>query len=141
MILLVEDDPAHVMLIREALAGYEEIKIDLQVVSDGARALRWLEERLEGAARKLPHLILLDLNLPRISGLDILEWLSTHQDPRMSSIPVVVFTTSRIETDIVRARSWGAAAYIVKPVSFRKFEVAIRSIPDFYRHSEFVRMK
>jgi CheY-like chemotaxis protein len=128
-VLLVDDDPGDVLLVREA---FEDHKVGnlLSVVSDGVEALQYV--RAEGiysdAAR--PDLILLDLNLPRKSGIEVLAEIKG--DPGLSTIPVVVLTTSEAEEDIVGAYKLHANAYIAKPVDFEQFTRIVHQIDDFF---------
>ena len=119
-ILLVEDNPMDVDLTRRAFACHRIVN-PLEVACDGEEALAWLP-RWEGGA-PLPVAILLDLNLPRVHGLDVLRQMKEH--PRFRVIPIVVLTTSAEDRDIQSAYQLGANSYIVKPVNFDKFvEVA-----------------
>ncbi len=119
-ILLVEDNPMDVDLTRRAFAK-RNIANPLEVARDGEEALNWLA-RWE-AGEPLPVVILLDLKLPRVPGLDVLRKLKAH--PTFSRIPVVVLTTSREDADVQTAYGLGVNSYIVKPVEFEKFiEVA-----------------
>ena len=128
-VLLVDDDPGDVLLVREAFDDHKVGNL-LSVVSDGVQALEYV--RAEGsyvdAAR--PDLILLDLNLPRKSGIEVLEEIKT--DASLSTIPVVVLTTSEAEEDIVRAYKLHANAYITKPVDFEQFTRIVHQIDDFF---------
>jgi len=119
-ILLVEDNPMDVDLTRRAFAK-RNIANPLEVARDGEEALNWLA-RWE-AGEPLPVVILLDLKLPRVPGLDVLRKLKAH--PTFNRIPVVVLTTSREDADVQTAYGLGVNSYIVKPVEFEKFiEVA-----------------
>jgi CheY-like chemotaxis protein len=119
-ILLVEDNPMDVDLTRRAFAR-RNIANPLEVARDGEEALAWLP-RWE-AGEPLPVVILLDLKLPRVPGLEVLRRLKDH--PEFSRIPVVVLTTSREDADVDAAYALGVNSYIVKPVEFEKFiEVA-----------------
>ncbi|MEO5875659.1 MAG: response regulator [Streptosporangiaceae bacterium] len=128
-ILLVEDDPGDVLMTREA---FEENKVGnvLNVVQDGMEALDFLYQRgaYEGVAR--PDLILLDLNLPKYDGRQVLEQIKN--DPELAMIPVVVLTTSAAEEDILRSYKLHANAYVTKPVDFTQFTAAIRQIDEFF---------
>ena len=128
-VLLVEDDPGDVLMTQEA---FEEHKVRnrLTVVSDGAEALAYLrrEGAYEGATR--PDLILLDLNLPRRDGREVLAELK--DDPDLGMIPVVVLTTSEAEEDIIRSYQLHANAYVTKPVDFDRFIEVVRQIDDFF---------
>jgi CheY-like chemotaxis protein len=128
-ILLVEDDPGDVLMTREAFE-HHKIRNALHVVSDGVEALEFLnrEGRFESAPR--PGLILLDLNLPRKDGRELLGEIK--QDPELRTIPVVVLTTSEAEEDILRSYDLHANAYVAKPVDFEKFAEVVRKIDDFW---------
>jgi len=128
-LLLVEDNPGDVELTREAL---EEAKVRnrLSVVCDGVEALAFL--RREGAYRDAPRpdLVLLDLNLPRMDGREVLAAIKA--DPALRTIPTVVLTTSDAERDILAAYQLHANAYIVKPVDLGQFLGVVRSIEGFW---------
>jgi CheY-like chemotaxis protein len=128
-VLLVEDDEGDVLMTREAL---EEGKVlnRLTVVNDGVEAIDYLRghSRHKGAAR--PDLILLDLNLPRRDGLQVLE--EVKADPDLRRIPIVVLTTSEAEEDVVRSYDLHANAYVTKPVDFDRFVEVIRQIDEFF---------
>jgi CheY-like chemotaxis protein len=128
-VLLVDDDLGDVLLVREA---FEEHKVGnvLSVVSDGVEAMRYVRAEGEHADAARPDLILLDLNLPRKSGIEVLAEIKS--DPLLSSIPVVVLTTSEAEEDIVRAYKLHANAYITKPVDFEQFSRIVHQIDDFF---------
>jgi CheY-like chemotaxis protein len=128
-VLLVEDDEGDVLMTQEAFEQYQ-IRGRLHVVSDGEQALRFLRKTGEYAEVPTPGLILLDLNLPRRNGLEVLAELKA--DSRLLSIPVVVLTTSQAEEDIVRSYSLHANAYISKPVDFDRFIAVIGQIDDFF---------
>jgi CheY-like chemotaxis protein len=128
-VLLVEDDPGDVLMTREALDEHK-VRNRLTVVSDGAEALSYLrgEGRYEGAVR--PDLILLDLNLPRRDGREVLEEIK--KDDELCRIPVVVLTTSAADEDIMRSYQLHANAYVTKPVDFERFISVIRQIDEFF---------
>lgn len=128
-ILLVEDNPGDVRLTREALKEGKVLN-HLHVVEDGADAVRFLrrEGEFDGAVR--PDLVLLDLNLPRKSGHEVLEEIKSDTDLRR--IPVVVLTSSEAETDIARSYDRYANAYITKPVDLDQFISVVRSVEDFW---------
>jgi chemotaxis family two-component system response regulator Rcp1 len=130
-VLLVEDNPADVRLTKEVLEDGNDI--DLTVVADGEEAMAFLraEGLYEGARR--PHLVLLDLNLPKKDGREVLEELKG--DEVLSSIPVVVLTTSGAETDIVRSYELHANCFITKPLDLDDYFAAVRSIKDFWLSS------
>lgn len=128
-ILLVEDDPGDELMTREA---FEDNKIGntLHVVHDGREALDFLYREGEFADAPRPDLILLDLNLPKYDGRQVLERIKT--DPDLSPIPVVVLTTSAAEEDIIRSYRLHANAYVTKPVDLPQFVAAIKQIDEFF---------
>jgi CheY-like chemotaxis protein len=128
-VLLVEDDPGDVLMTREAFEHYR-IRNTLHVVGDGEQAMRFLRRAGEYTQVPRPGLILLDLNLPRRNGLEVLADLKS--DDNLLSIPVVVLTTSQAEDDIIRSYSLHANAYISKPVDFDRFIDVIREINKFF---------
>jgi CheY-like chemotaxis protein len=128
-VLLVEDDPGDVLMTQEAFEHYE-IRNPLHVVSDGEQAMQFLRRNGEYTGMPRPGLILLDLNLPRRNGLEVLADLKADDD--LLSIPVVVLTTSQAEEDILRSYALHANAYISKPVDFDKFIDVIRQINKFF---------
>jgi CheY-like chemotaxis protein len=128
-VLLVEDDPGDVLLIREAFADHK-VGNGLTVVSDGVEAMRYVRGEGEYAGRVRPDLILLDLNLPRKSGAEVLAEIKT--DPELSMIPVVVLTTSQSEEDVMRSYKMHANAFITKPVDFDRFGEIVHQIDDFF---------
>jgi CheY-like chemotaxis protein len=128
-VLLVEDDPGDVMMTREAFQDYK-VQNQLHVVSDGAEAMAFLRQEGDYAGRPRPDLVLLDLNLPRMDGRQVLE--SIKSDPELASIPVVVLTTSENEDDVLRSYSLHANAYVTKPVDFERFIEVVRQIDEFF---------
>jgi CheY-like chemotaxis protein len=128
-VLLVEDDPGDVLMTREA---FEDNKVAnrLAVVSDGVSALAYLRKEGEHADARTPDLVLLDLNLPRMDGREVLE--AMKNDDALRSIPVVVLTTSEAEEDVVRSYSLHANAYVTKPVDFDRFIEVVRQIDEFF---------
>ena len=128
-VLLVEDDDGDVLMTREAFE-HHKIRNTLHVVRDGEEALQFLRREGEYADAPRPGLILLDLNLPRRDGREVLAELKA--DPELRVIPVVVLTTSEAEEDIVRSYSLHANAYVSKPVDFDRFIEVIRQIDDFF---------
>ncbi|MEU4153217.1 response regulator [Streptomyces sp. NPDC026659] len=128
-VLLVEDDPGDELMTREA---FEDNKIGntLHVVRDGEEALHFLYRQGEHADAPRPDLILLDLNLPKYDGRQVLERIKS--DPELSHIPVVVLTTSAAEEDILRSYKLHANAYVTKPVDLDQFIAAVRQIDDFF---------
>ena len=128
-VLLVEDDPGDVLMTREAFADHK-VANRLSVVSDGVSALEFLRKEGEHVGAPTPDLILLDLNLPRMDGREVLEALKA--DDRLRAIPVVVLTTSEAEEDVVRSYSLHANAYVTKPVDFDRFIDVVRQIDEFF---------
>ncbi len=128
-ILLVEDNPGDVRLTREALRD-SKIRNSLSVVEDGINALAYLrrEGKFQNATR--PDIILLDLNLPRKDGREVLSEIKG--DPSLRRIPVVVLTTSDDERDIMQTYNLHANCYITKPVDFQQFITIVKSIEDFW---------
>jgi CheY-like chemotaxis protein len=128
-ILLVEDDAGDALIVREAFEHYK-ISNPLHVVTDGEQALRFVHRDGEFADAPRPGLIMLDLNLPRVSGTEVLQNLKA--DPDLRVIPVVILTTSRAEEDVLRSYSLHANAYVTKPVDFEQFMDAVRQIGSFF---------
>jgi CheY-like chemotaxis protein len=128
-VLLVEDDPGDVLMTQEA---FEEHKVrnKLNVVSDGEEALAYLKREGPHADAPRPDLILLDLNLPRVDGREVLAVIKDDADLRR--IPVVVLTTSQADEDILRSYSLHANAYVTKPVDFERFIAVVRQIDEFF---------
>jgi CheY-like chemotaxis protein len=128
-VLLVEDDPGDVLITREA---FEDNKVQnrLHVVSDGVDALAFLRREGQYAEAPTPDLILLDLNLPRMDGREVLAAIKA--DDALRSIPVVVLTTSDSEDDVAKSYSLHANAYVTKPVDFDRFIAAVRQIDEFF---------
>ena len=128
-VLLVEDDPGDVVMTREAFQDYK-VRNQLHVVNDGTEAMAFLRQEGEFAGRPRPDLVLLDLNLPKMDGREVLEAIKS--DPELASIPVVVLTTSENEDDVLRSYSLHANAYVTKPVDFERFIDVVRQIDDFF---------
>ncbi len=128
-VLLVEDDPGDVLLIREAFND-QKVGNVLSVVSDGVEAMKYVRGEGEYAGRERPDLVLLDLNLPRKSGAEVLAEIKG--DPELSLIPVIVLTTSEAEEDVLRSYRMHANAYITKPVDFERFREIVHQIDDFF---------
>ncbi|MCI0506656.1 MAG: response regulator [Gammaproteobacteria bacterium] len=128
-ILLVEDNPADVRLTREALKE-AKVRNQLYVVEDGVAAMEFLMRKGKYADVPRPDLILLDLNLPKKDGREVLQEIK--QDPSLKRIPVVVLTTSQAEEDIVRTYNLHANCYVTKPVDLDQFITIVKSIEDFW---------
>ncbi|PSP27494.1 two-component system response regulator [Halobacteriales archaeon QH_2_65_14] len=129
-ILLVEDNPGDIRLTREA---FEENRIanTLHVVTDGVEALDFLLQRGEYADAQRPDIILLDLNLPRKNGDEVLEEMD-KEDPDLSRVPVIVLTSSQAEEDIVRSYELNANAYLTKPVDPTEFIETVQRFKAFW---------
>jgi CheY-like chemotaxis protein len=128
-VLLVEDNPGDVNLTRLALAD-REINVNLSVVTDGVEAMNFLHRHGEYHQAVHPDLILLDWNLPRKDGREVL--IEIKADERFQRIPIVVLTTSAAEEDILKAYNLHANCYITKPVDFNEFVQIIQSIENFW---------
>jgi len=128
-ILLVEDSPADVRLTREALKEAKVLNM-LHVAQDGIEALAFLRKQGKYASSPSPDLILLDLNLPKKDGREVLAEIK--QDENLKRIPVVVLTTSRAEEDVVQSYNLHANAYVTKPVDLKQFLEVIRRIEAFW---------
>jgi CheY-like chemotaxis protein len=128
-ILLVEDDPGDVLITREAFAE-NKVRNTLDVVSDGEAAMAYLRRQGDFAAAPRPDLVLLDLNLPRRDGHEVLAEIKS--DPDLARIPVVILTTSDAEEDILRSYNLHANAYVTKPVDFERFLTVVKQIDEFF---------
>ena len=128
-VLLVEDDPGDVVLIREAFE-HNKVYNALHVVSDGVQALEFLRREGDYVDAPRPDLVLLDLNLPRKDGREVLADIKSDSD--LKTIPVVVLTTSAAEEDIYRAYGLHANCYICKPVDFGTFVMIVNSLESFW---------
>lgn len=129
VILLVEDNPGDVRLAQEALKE-SKIRNKLFVVNDGVEAMEYLRRQGKYADAVRPDLILLDLNLPRKSGREVLTEIKT--DGSLKRIPVVVLTVSRAEEDIIKAYDRYANCYITKPLDFNQFMAVTKAIEGFW---------
>jgi len=128
-ILLVEDNPADVRLTREALND-AKVRNNLNVVTDGEAALAYLRREGNYPSATRPDLILLDLNLPKKDGREVLAEIK--RDPSIKKIPVVVLTTSSAEKDILNTYELQVSCYITKPVKLDEFLSVVKSIDDFW---------
>ena len=128
-ILLVEDNPGDVVLVEEVLSD-SKMWNRLHVVSDGEQAMEFVRRQGKHAGAPRPDLILLDLNLPKKSGREVLREVKTHPD--LKTIPVVVLTSSKSDDDVVKSYELHANAYILKPVDFHQFMKVMRAIEDFW---------
>lgn len=128
-ILLVEDDPGDVLITREAFAE-NKVRNELSVVADGEAAMAFLRREGGFGDAPRPDLVLLDLNLPRKAGHEVLAEIKSDTD--LQRIPVVVLTTSDAEEDVLRSYDLHANAYVTKPVDFDRFLNVVRQIDDFF---------
>lgn len=128
-ILLVEDEPGDVRLTIEAMRQ-AKVRNTLHVAEDGIEALDFLYKRESFANAPRPDLILLDLNLPRKDGREVLSVIKA--DPNLRQIPVVILTTSGADTDILKCYSLHASCYVTKPVDLNQFLQVVKSIEDFW---------
>ena len=128
-ILLVEDSPTDALLTREALE-YSKAMNKIHHVEDGIEALAFLRREGRYAQMSRPGLILLDLNLPKKSGLEVLAEIKA--DASLKTIPVAILTTSKAEQDVVRSYGLYANCFVTKPVDFGQFIEVVRSINDFW---------
>jgi CheY-like chemotaxis protein len=128
-VLLVEDDPGDTLMIREAFED-NKVRNRLTCVTDGVQALEYLRREGDHVGAPRPDLILLDLNLPRKDGREVLAEVKADDDLR--TIPVVVLTTSQAEEDVLRSYKLHANAYVTKPVDFERFIDVVRQIDNFF---------
>jgi len=128
-ILLVEDNPGDERLTREALKE-GKVYSNLHWVKDGVEAMEFLRRQGKHAAARRPDIILLDLNLPKKDGREVLQDIKS--DPELKRIPVVVLTTSKAEEDVLRTYNLHANCYVTKPVDLEKFIVVVKSIDVFW---------
>ena len=128
-VLLVEDNPGDVRLTRDALRD-SRIRMNLNVVGDGEQAMAYLRQKGTYAKAARPSLVLLDLNLPRKDGREVLAEM--RSDPDLSCMPVVVFTSSEADEDIVRSYRLYCNGYVTKPTFVEQYTRAVRSIEDFW---------
>ena len=128
-ILLVEDNPGDVRLTREAIRD-AKVRNNMVVVGDGLEAMAFLKQENEHANAVRPDLILLDLNLPRMNGFEVLDAIKA--DESLRRIPVVILTTSQAEQDIISSYNLYANAYVTKPVDLEQFIAVIRAIEGFW---------
>jgi CheY-like chemotaxis protein len=128
-ILLVEDNEGDILLTLEA---FKELKVKntIAVVKDGIEAIEFLKQEGQYSERILPHLILLDINMPKLNGIEVLDFIK--KDEKLKRIPVVMLTTSSAESDITECYSKSANCYITKPLDFGKFLDVVEAIESFW---------
>jgi CheY-like chemotaxis protein len=129
-VLVVEDNPDDVAIVKRAMRK-SEVKCELSFARDGQEALDFLYRNGEFEDAPRPDLILLDLNLPKIDGLDVLSRIK--QDEKLRRIPVIVLTISEHEQDMIKAYDSGASSYMTKPVDSKDFERLINTVQDYWR--------
>jgi len=129
LVLLVEDNPADADLTRETL-GNSPRGIDLEVAVSGTEAVDYVQRRGRFATSPRPDLVLLDLNLPGVDGKEVLKEIKQHAET--SKVPVTVLTSSTSDKDVIQSYALGANCYIVKPLDFKNFEVAIQAVEEFW---------
>lgn len=128
-VLLVEDNYGDVLLTKRAFSKARHVN-ELSVVESGEQALAFLRREGEYANKLLPDLILLDLNLPKLSGQDVLQEIKS--DPRLKRIPVIILSSSQAEQDVVKSYELHANGYVVKPVSSENFQQAVSKLEQFW---------
>lgn len=128
-VLLVEDDPGDVILTQEGLRA-SKLHINLHVVDNGEKALAFLHREPPYDDAPRPGLIILDLNLPRVNGMEVLKEIKTNE--ALQTIPTVILTTSRAEEDVVRSYKLGANCYVSKPLNLDEFVKVVSSIESFW---------
>ncbi len=128
-ILLVEDDPADVELTREAMKD-SKLLVTMTVVDDGVKAMRFLNQEEPYTDARRPDLVILDLNLPRKDGREVLQEIKN--DENLRSIPVCILTTSNDALDIIKCYEWGANCWVTKPIGLKEFTRVVSSIRDFW---------
>lgn len=128
-VLLVEDDPGDTLMIREAFED-NKVRNTLACVTDGVEAMQYLRREGRYADAPRPDLVLLDLNLPKMDGREVLKEIKG--DGELATIPVVVLTTSQAEEDVLRSYRLHANAYVTKPVDFDRFIEVVRQIDEFF---------
>lgn len=128
-VLLVEDNIGDIELVQDAFETVK-VQLDMDIARDGVDAMSYLHQKLETAKAKLPDLVLLDLNLPRKSGREVLAEIRANEDLR--HIPVVVLTTSEAEQDIMKSYQIGANAYVTKPIGLDGLAKVVTLMEEFW---------
>jgi len=128
-VLLVEDDPQDVEITKEVME-LSKVKLNVNVVENGAEALLYLRKQGGYKAAIKPDLILLDLNMPKMNGREFLEEMKRDDDLRL--IPVVILTTSKADEDIVKTYKLGASCYVTKPVGLDQFQKVVQAVDSFW---------
>jgi chemotaxis family two-component system response regulator Rcp1 len=130
-LLVVEDSESDIELLREALADSEP-RVELDIVRHGEDALSFLRREGEFEEAERPDLVVLDLNLPRMGGFEVLRALREDVDPRLRRLPVVVFTTSATTSDVDKAYDLHASSFVTKPTAFEHYLDAVRAFREFW---------
>ena len=130
-VLMMEDDPGDVKLTRQSLKE-SKLHICLNTVGDGKEGMDYLKKVGKYASAKTPQLIILDLNMPRMDGRQVLHAIKHDDDIQLKKIPVVILTTSQEEEDITKSYLEGANCYITKPVDFEQFQKVVKEIYNFW---------
>ncbi len=128
-ILLVEDDPGDIELIQETIKS-AKIKIKLQIVNNGADAISYLKKEDSYSDKNEPGLVILDLNLPLKSGMDVLDEIKSNEE--LKHIPIIVMSTSDQESDVIKSYKLGANSYVTKPMGIDEFSHIVSTIEDFW---------
>ncbi len=128
-VLLIEDNEGDIKLIEEAITD-NNLSIDLELLKDGGQTLQYVEEKIEGGYVDLPDLIIMDLNLPKVQGKDLLKVFK--KDTILKQIPIIILTTSSLSADINECFSSGANAYLIKPIDIIEFFDMISMIDKFW---------
>jgi two-component system response regulator len=132
-LLFVEDDLGDIILVKEALEEIMPGKYNLMEASDGEKAINLLTRLCHEDHAKLPEMIFLDLNIPRLTGTEVLKFIKN--DPLLRHLPVIVFSSSESETDISRSYLYGANCYVTKPIDYERF---VKVIMHIIRYWQFV---
>ncbi len=128
-ILIVEDDDSEVFIIKKILEGYKK-NINLINITDGEATIKYLKRENEYDKALIPDLVILDLNLPKRDGFEVLQTRLEHTE--LKKIPVVILTSSDYEKDIIRAYELGANGYSIKPLSYKEYKKLLISLLDFW---------
>lgn len=135
-ILVAEDNEDHVFFITRALRGVDGVTFDIESVPDGAEALDYLYQRGQYHDRARPHLVLLDLKMPRVAGLEVLEVVK--QDPELRSIPIAVLTSSERQQDVDASYQAGGNTYLVKRPAFTELRDKLWSLSEFWTNTALI---
>ena len=128
-VLMIEDDPGDADLTQELLED-AKVMVNVNIVEDGVQAMAYLHQEGSYVQAKRPDIILLDLNLPRKDGREVLHEIKS--DPNLKRIPVVVLTTSDADEDILKSYDLGANSFVTKPVGLEQFAIIVKSIENFW---------